>query len=133
MSSTMMTNLHFVADWCASEKLFKQQYKLQSSLKELQLAPYYFNLPVTAGSHFIISSAIGPKVNLHYRLLLSSVLLIPLLSLCSYTVITSTSQHIRLYFLLQTLSSAYDSLLLGAWEHFIRRWALIYWPVGLCL
>lgn len=24
------------------------------------------------------------------------------------------------------------SLLLGAWEHFIRRWALIYWSVGLC-
>lgn len=52
---------------------------------------------MTASSHFLIGSAIGPKVNLHYRPLLSSVLLIPLLSLCSYTVITLTSQHIRLY------------------------------------
>ena len=77
---------------------------------------------MTAGSHFLVGSAIGPEVNLHYRPLLSSVLLIPLLSLCWCTVITS--QHIRLYFLLQTLSSAYDSLLLGAWEHLGRSWAL---------
>lgn len=60
---------------------------------------------MTAGPHFLIGSAIGPKVNLHYRLLLSSALLIPLLSLCLYTVITSTAQHIQLYFRLQTLFS----------------------------
>lgn len=96
------------------EKRLKEQHMLQSSLKELQASYYYFILPVTAGSHFPADSAIGPEVNLHYRRLMSSALLIPLLSLCSYAVITSTSQHIRLYFPLQTPSSAHDGLLLGA-------------------
>lgn len=118
-------------DWCRlvyGRETTRTAAKPHSPLKELQA-----DLIITSFYLWqqVLIFSLGPKVNLLYRLLLSSVLLIPLLSLCSYTVITSTSQHIRLYFPLQTLSCAYDSLLLVAWEHLSRAglWASVGWFV----
>lgn len=54
----------------------------------------------------LIGAAIGPKVNLHYRLLLSSVLLIPLLSVARMVPLPQPPSIHRLHFLLQALASA---------------------------
>lgn len=89
---------------------------------------------MTAGSHFLVVCTIGPKVNLYYRLLLSSVLLISLLSLLVYCNYLNLPAYPAL--LSTTNSSAYDRWLIFGWlgtlryelgsEHWLVGWFVLF-------